>query len=143
MPQISFAQLNASKILIGPKRIKVMGATDDNWVISMMGDMGGVVPGIDGDSYHFGAKKTVFEFTLNVFPTSTAIGEILKLAFLRNMFEFTAEMNDFSFNGWMTVINPGEWSASASSQSRAFTAGLTYVSGNIFTGVGEVVQSGV
>lgn len=141
MAEITRASISAAKLFIGVDQERVMGAADEFITISYDGDLGAVVKGAQGDSMHVGMTVNVFTGTVNVIPASSAVKLFLKTVRQSgNAFPFAFSFNDFSLNGICTLINAGEWTASTTPANRTMTLAISYVSGNIDVGIGEVLQ---
>lgn len=141
MAEITRASISAAKVLVGVDLERVMGAADEYFTISYDGDLGAVVKGAQGDTMHVGMVVNAFTMALQVIPASSAVGLILRtMRQSGNAFPISISFNDFSLKGLATVVNAGDWTASATPGARTMTLGISYISGNIDAGIGEVVQ---
>jgi hypothetical protein len=140
MAEITSANLNAARILIGAKKTRVLGAAEDFWALEFMGDVGALLSGLQGDTMHVIRTNNAFMLNLNLMPASSAIGTVLKQWSTGIPFGIAIDFNDFNFVGIASLINPGAWAANATPAPRALTLGLSYISGNLISGIGEVVS---
>jgi hypothetical protein len=138
MAEITSANLNAAKVLMGAKKTRLLGAAEDFWTLGFMGDVGSIMKGLQGDSMHVINPNNTFEFTLNLMPASAAVGVVLRLWNTGLTWPIAITYNDFSFNGICSAINLGSWAAGASPAPRTMTFGLSYISGNLLAGIGSV-----
>lgn len=141
MPEITRASIAAAKVLVGIDQERVMGAADEYFTIGYDGDLGAVVKGAQGDTMHVDMIVNAFTMSLQVLPASSAVGLLLRTKQQTgNTFPISISFNDFSFKGIATVVNAGDWTASTTPGTRTMTLGLSYISGNVLAGIGEVVQ---
>lgn len=141
MPEITKASIAAAKVLVGVDLERVMGAADEYFTISYDGDVGALVKGAQGDTMHVGMVVNAYTMSLQVMPASSAVGLLLRtMRQTGNAFAISISFNDFSLKGIATVINAGDWTASATPGARTMTLGISYISGNVDTGIGAVVQ---
>lgn len=139
--EISRANISAAKLLLGEDLERVMGGADEFITISYDGDLGGVMKGAQGDTMHYGMDVNAFTASLNLLPSSSAVGLVLrKRRETGNAFPFSYSFNDFSLIGIATLINAGDWTGSTTPGARTMTLGISYISGNIDVGIGEVLQ---
>lgn len=129
------AQLNAAKFLVGANKKRLKGAAEDFFTIAQMGDTGTVIQGCQGDTMLVSNVNNAYTATITVQQASPAVGDLLSL--IGAAFPVAISFNDFSFIGFAVVTNPGEWVAGLATSSRTITLGMTYVSGNITSGVGS------
>ena len=140
MAEITSANLNAARVLIGPKKTRVLGAAEDFWSLEFMGDIGALLSGVQGDTMHVIRMNNAFTFNLNVMPASSAVRTVLTQWATGIPFAIAIDFNDFSFNGIASLINAGAWAANGTTAPRALQMGLSYISGNLLAGIGEVVN---
>lgn len=141
MAEITRASISAAKVLVGVDLERVMGAADEYFTISYDGDIGAVVRGAQGDTMHVGMTVNAFTMSLQLIPAGSAVGLLLRTARQTgNAFAISVSFNDFSLKGIATIINAGEWAASATPGTRTMTLGISYISGNIDAGIGELLQ---
>lgn len=139
MAEITSFNLNAAKVLVGPKLTRLMGGADDYFSIESTSDVGAIIGGIQGDVMMTTREQNAYMGTLTMFSASSSVGTVLKLWRVGTTFPVQIEFNDFTFNGWAVVVNLGAWAASLGTNTRTMTLGLAYQSGNLESGVGEVV----
>lgn len=141
MAEITRASISAAKVLVGVDLERVMGAADEYFTISYDGDLGAVVKGAQGDTMHVGMTVNAFTMALQVMPASSAVRLILRtVRQTGNAFPISISFNDFSLKGIATLINAGDWQATATPGARSMTLGISYISGNVDAGIGEVLQ---
>jgi hypothetical protein len=139
--EITRASISAAKIFVGVDMERVMGAADEYFSVETDGDIGAVVKGAQGDTMHVGMTVNAYTMSLQLIPASSAVGLLLRTARQTgNAFPIAASFNDFSLNGIATVINIGAWTASATPGTRTMTLGISKITGNTETGIGEVLQ---
>jgi hypothetical protein len=141
MAEITSANLNAAKVLMGPKKTRLKGAAEDFWTLGFQGDVGALLKGLQGDTMHVINPNNAFDFSLNLMPASAAVGVVLSLWDLGLPWAIAITYNAFTFNGVCSMINAGEWAATASPGPRTMTFGLSYVSGNLKAGIGSVYST--
>ena len=138
MAEITSANLNAARILIGPKKTRVLGAAEDFWSLEFMGDVGALLAGLQGDTMHVIRQNNAFTLNLNLMPASSAVRTVLNQWATGIPFGIAIDFNDFNFVGIATLINAGAWAANGTPAPRAMTLGLSYISGNLQSGIGRV-----
>lgn len=138
--EITSANLNAAKVLMGAKKTRLLGAAEDFWTLGFQGDVGALLKGLQGDTMHVVNPNNAFEFTLNLMPASAAVGVVLSLWDLGIPWPIAITYNDFSFNGICSAINLGAWAATATPAPRTMTFGLSYRSGNLKAGIGSIMS---
>jgi hypothetical protein len=139
MAQIINLQLNNAKFFVGPKLIRLQGAADDYFTISLGSDVGAGMGGIQGDVMLSTREQNLYTASLTLLQGSAAIGTLLGLK--RNYFKVKIGFNDFSFNGKAVLVSVGDWVASLGTQTRTMTLAMAYESGNVDTGVGENISA--
>ena len=138
-PSITQVQLNAAKVLVGPKLTSLRGAADDFFTLGKSGDVGSGVKGIQGDVMLSTSINNLWTMTFTLIQASAAIGTLLTLGAAGPAFPIAVEFNDFTFNGFAIVQNEGEVAASLGTTTRTIVLALAYQSGNVASGIGSTL----
>ena len=136
MAERTKALLNNAKFFVGSKLTRLRGAADDYFTISKASDVGSSIGGIQGDTMHIARVQNLYTATLTLISASKAVGVLLALQ--GNSFPVKVQFNDFELVGSGIITNVGDWVASLTGTTRNISMNVSYISGNVLTGVGEL-----